>query len=310
MRRRNVVSFWAVVVCLAGSVAAQWEPGDDTPVAGMPASDADSRAGMLEDYRAELDKAYGAYGSTTTLNDADLYPLALARISEVHPLIANDPDDEELIEMFQVCSLYAEAAYVQLQVLGTRAQIASMNHELRNTLSTLAGVQESIIRIESSHATDLKQQLDKEKAKAQALQEEMEKKFNALQSELISVSKTARGTIISMSDILFDIGKASLKPDLKTNLAKIAGILTVYRNVRVLVEGHTDNTGSDEFNQKLSEDRALNVMQYLIEQGVDSSRLRSHGYGETKPVADNETKEGRQKNRRVDLVVMEKKKPQ
>jgi outer membrane protein OmpA-like peptidoglycan-associated protein len=108
-----------------------------------------------------------------------------------------------------------------------------------------------------------------------------------------------------MSDILFDIGKATLTQNLKTNLAKIAGILFVYKEANVIVEGHTDNTGSEAFNQKLSEKRAENVMHYLVKQGIPLERLKAVGYGLTRPVADNATREGRQKNRRVDLVISE-----
>jgi outer membrane protein OmpA-like peptidoglycan-associated protein len=110
-----------------------------------------------------------------------------------------------------------------------------------------------------------------------------------------------------MSDILFKVNKADLTPDLKTSLAKIAGILLVFKTSNVIVEGHTDNQGAAEYNQKLSERRAENVMNFLIEQGVGQDRLTAVGYGLTKPIADNSTKEGRQKNRRVDLIVQEKK---
>jgi len=106
------------------------------------------------------------------------------------------------------------------------------------------------------------------------------------------------------------VGKATLTQDLKTNLAKIAGILTIYKDANVQVEGHTDNVGGEEYNQKLSEKRAENVMQFLINPGgIAATRLTSMGYGFTKPIADNATKEGRQKNRRVDLVIMDKKTP-
>jgi outer membrane protein OmpA-like peptidoglycan-associated protein len=97
-----------------------------------------------------------------------------------------------------------------------------------------------------------------------------------------------------------------LKGDLKTSLAKVAGILSVYQELNVSVEGHTDNTGSEEHNLKLSEQRAQNVLDFLVAQGIEASRLTSKGYGMTLPIADNKTKEGRQKNRRVDLVIKDK----
>ena len=117
------------------------------------------------------------------------------------------------------------------------------------------------------------------------------------------MKKDARGTVISMSYVLFDIGKSTLPCELKTNLAKVAGILLVYRDSQIIVEGHTDNTGSAEFNQTLSEERAYNVKEFLIEIGVDENRLSSVGYGLTRPDASNLTKEGRKLNRRVDIIV-------
>jgi len=203
---------------------------------------------------------------------------------------------------FQIISRYNEYQAFTLQT------------EINKVLTELNKIQEDISTIERSKASMLKSDLDAEKLKAQKLEEEARRmadeanrKFQELQSSLIQVKNDARGTIISMSDILFEVNKADLTADLKTSLAKIAGILLVFKTSNIIVEGHTDNQGSAEYNQKLSERRAENVMNFLIEQGVDDSRLTAIGYGLTKPIADNSTKEGRQKNRRVDLIVQEKK---
>ena len=151
-----------------------------------------------------------------------------------------------------------------------------------------------------------KKALAEERAKAEARQAEAMNKLNELQSKLIQVTKDARGIILSMSDILFDVNKATLKADLKTSLAKVAGILSVYQQFNVSIEGNTDNTGSAEHNMKLSQQRADNVKNFLVEQGIDAGRLTAKGLGMTMPIADNKTKEGRQKNRRVDLVIQDK----
>ncbi|SHK33532.1 OmpA family protein [Fibrobacter sp. UWEL] len=151
-----------------------------------------------------------------------------------------------------------------------------------------------------------KKALAEERAKAEARQAEAMNKLNELQSKMIQVSKDARGIILSMSDILFAVNKADLKQDLKTSLAKVAGILSVYQQFNVSIEGNTDNTGSEEHNMKLSQQRADNVMKFLVDQGIEESRLTAKGLGMTMPIADNATKEGRQKNRRVDLVIQDK----
>ena len=210
--------------------------------------------------------------------------------------------------------------HIQEQIAEVRSGRASnlaedLNAErakLAKTSSAMDSVKDAAAR-EALRAAEAKAREDslskllaEERAKAEARQNEARNKLNDLQSKLIQVTEDARGIILSMSDILFDVDKATLKPDLKTSLAKVAGILSVYQELNVSVEGHTDNTGSAEHNLKLSEQRAKNVLDFLVSQGIEAARLSSKGYGMTVPVADNATKEGRQKNRRVDLVIKDK----
>jgi len=165
-------------------------------------------------------------------------------------------------------------------------------------------------RLEAEQARMAAELAQKEKALAEkdsllAKQKaEADKKLEALRSKTISVYKDARGTILSMSDILFETGKADLKQELKLNLAEIAAILkSLLNDSHIEIEGHTDNRGGEELNQKLSEQRALSVMNYLVERGVDKSKLKSVGYGFSKPMDSNDTDEGRAKNRRVELII-------
>lgn len=187
-----------------------------------------------------------------------------------------------------------------------RVRLAKTNSAMDSAM-TAAAAREALRAEEAKAREDsLNRLLLEERAKAEARQNEAKNKLNELQSKLIQVTEDARGIILSMSDILFDVDKATLKSDLKTSLARVAGILSVYQELHVSVEGHTDNTGSAEHNRKLSEQRAKNVLDFLVAQGIDGSRLVSKGYGMSVPVADNSTKEGRQKNRRVDLVIKDK----
>lgn len=198
------------------------------------------------------------------------------------------------------------ALNLEEDLMAERAKLAQTNSAMDSAMGAAAAREALQAEQAKAREDSLNKLLLEERAKAEARQNEAKNKLNELQSKLIQVTEDARGIILSMSDILFDVDKASLKSDLKTSLARVAGILSVYQELNVSVEGHTDNTGSEEHNLKLSEQRAQNVLQFLVEQGIDAKRLSSKGYGMSKPVADNSTKEGRQKNRRVDLVIKDK----
>lgn len=119
-----------------------------------------------------------------------------------------------------------------------------------------------------------------------------------------TVTRVGEGIKVTFdSGIMFDVNKAHLKQAARDNLVKLAGILNKYPDTEVLLEGHTDNTGSDEYNLTLSRQRSDAVSAYLAKYSVDASRLISQAYGETQPVADNETVEGRQQNRRVEVAI-------
>ncbi len=122
-------------------------------------------------------------------------------------------------------------------------------------------------------------------------------------NNVLATSESARGLIVNMSDVLFDTGKYTLKPDTKISLAKVAGILQSYPGLKLQVEGYTDSVGSDELNQTLSDNRAKAVADFLVSQGVSTGNITATGYGKADPVADNGTAAGRAQNRRVQLVV-------
>jgi outer membrane protein OmpA-like peptidoglycan-associated protein len=147
-----------------------------------------------------------------------------------------------------------------------------------------------------------------ERARQAAAQAEAEKAQLRAQllSQLNSILQTrdsARGLIVNMSDVLFDTGSYTLKPGAREKLAKISGIVLAHPGLSLQIEGHTDSVGGDDFNQQLSERRSESVRDFLAEQGVPASSITARGFGKTQPVASNDTPEGRQRNRRVELVV-------
>ena len=122
-------------------------------------------------------------------------------------------------------------------------------------------------------------------------------------NKILQTRDSARGLIVSMSDVLFDTGKYSLKPGAREKLAKVAGILLAYPGLNIEVGGYTDNVGGDAMNQTLSENRAGSVRDYLVQQGVAANSVTAKGFGNTLAVASNDNASGRQQNRRVELLV-------
>jgi outer membrane protein OmpA-like peptidoglycan-associated protein len=150
-----------------------------------------------------------------------------------------------------------------------------------------------------SAAADSDQQLqqavqDREELRARLLQQ-----FNAI----LATRDTARGLVVNLSDVLFDTGKYTLRLVAREKLAKISGIILVYPDLRLAIEGNTDSVGGDAMNQELSERRAGAVLDYLAKQNIPLASMTSQGFGKTQPVASNDTAEGRQQNRRVEMIV-------
>jgi outer membrane protein OmpA-like peptidoglycan-associated protein len=139
----------------------------------------------------------------------------------------------------------------------------------------------------------------------QAVRDREELRARLLQqfSLILETRDTARGLVVNMSDVLFDSGKFTLRPLAREKLAKISGIVLAYPSLKLAVEGNTDSVGTEAFNQALSEHRAEGVRSYLTQQGIPESSTTATGFGKTRPIASNDTSEGRQQNRRVELVV-------
>jgi outer membrane protein OmpA-like peptidoglycan-associated protein len=139
-------------------------------------------------------------------------------------------------------------------------------------------------------------QADRDRA---ALRDQLRQQLNTI----LETRESARGLIVNLSDVLFDTGSANLKTGTREKLAKVAGILLSHPGLKIQVEGHTDSVGEAGYNQHLSENRAGSVRTYLVDQGIAHDAVGTTGFGETNPVASNTTAEGRQQNRRVELIV-------
>jgi outer membrane protein OmpA-like peptidoglycan-associated protein len=175
------------------------------------------------------------------------------------------------------------------------AQIAAAQSEA-NRLKQENDAQRAASQAELDRAAKAKTQAELEKAELRA---QLLAQFNAI----LQTHDTARGLIVNMSDVLFDTAKYSLRPLAREKLAKVAGIVSGYPGLRLDVEGHTDSVGGDDYNQRLSERRGDAVRDYLTQQGVATSSVTAKGFGKTQPVASNDTAQGRQQNRRVELVI-------
>ena len=149
---------------------------------------------------------------------------------------------------------------------------------------------------EAARARAAAEQAEKERAEAR---EQLRQQLNAV----LETRETARGLIVNLSDVLFDFDKATLRPGAREKLSRIAGILSAHHDLKIEIEGHTDAIGSDDYNQRLSERRAESVRAYLSQQAVADAIVGAVGFGESRPVATNGTAEGRQQNRRVELIV-------
>ncbi len=203
----------------------------------------------------------------------------------------------------------AEEARLRASAEATAATAERQKHEAEVMMASAREAQQSAEAAKMAAIAE-QQKLAAEKSAAVSAREQSEKDAQALRERLrdqlnmiLMTRDTARGLIVSMSDVLFDTNQATLKPGAKEKLAKVSGILLAYPTLHLTLNGYTDSTGSDEYNLTLSEHRADSVRAYLISNGISEASIESHGMGKDNPVATNDTAAGRQQNRRVEMVV-------
>lgn len=227
-----------------------------------------------------------ARAATQTAEDARA--IAVRRIEEER-LAAQRAAAEQARRQAALRSKEAEAA---------RAERASAEQARREaeTLAQRAQADRAAAEAEAARA-----RADAEAARAE--REQMRRRLVQQLGTILETRETARGVIVSIGDVLFDFDRATLRPAARERLAKAAGVLLAYPGLNLRLEGHTDSVGSEAYNMKLSQERAASVRDYLVQQGVAPETVTAAGFGQAQPIATNETAQGRQQNRRVELVV-------
>ena len=196
----------------------------------------------------------------------------------------------------------SDAAMARNDAVDARAATAQAQSDMANNQAVSASAVSAAqadadqSRLAAQQAQLSAQQADTDKATMRA-------KLSEQLNSILQTRNSARGLIVSMSDVLFDTGRYTLKPGAREKLAKVAGILLAYPGLNIEVGGYTDNVGGDAMNQTLSENRAGSVRDYLVQQGVSANSVSARGFGNTLPVTSNDSSAGRQQNRRVELLV-------
>jgi outer membrane protein OmpA-like peptidoglycan-associated protein len=163
--------------------------------------------------------------------------------------------------------------------------------------------------VEATRAAQAKQEAENARRAAQAEAEKAARakaEADQLMRELseLKAQQTERGIVLTIGDVLFATGKADLSPDANKSVARLAEFLKKYPNRNVLIEGHTDSVGKDDYNLALSQKRADSVKAQLVGDGIEAARITTVGYGKKYPVASNDTMAGKAQNRRVDVVIL------
>ena len=200
--------------------------------------------------------------------------------------------------------LQAQSDAAKAQIDAAKAQADMVNNQTASSAAVSAAQSDAAkAQAEAEQSRLVAEQAKQREQQANSDKVAMRAQLSVQLNKILETRDSARGLIVSMSDVLFDTGKYSLKPGAREKLAKVAGILLAYPGLNIEVGGYTDNVGGDALNQKLSENRAYSVRSYLIEQGDVTDSVSAKVFGNSLPVASNDNASGRQENRRVELVV-------
>jgi outer membrane protein OmpA-like peptidoglycan-associated protein len=196
-----------------------------------------------------------------------------------------------------------EAANHAAEQSRMQAEQARLAEQQAQVQAQQQAAQRAQAEAEAERARMAQQSAEQQTQQAQRQAAQMREQIRQQLNSILQTQETARGLIVNLSDVLFATGRYDLKQDAQLKLARVSGILLAHPDLKVQVEGYTDNVGGDAYNQKLSEQRANRVQNFLASQGVPIQNVSAIGYGTSNPVADNSTAAGRQQNRRVEMVV-------
>jgi outer membrane protein OmpA-like peptidoglycan-associated protein len=269
-----------------------WDSDDAQPAATVAPP-----LNRLAKFKSRVEAAHAA--CTTDVKRASLYPMVLNRIDEAAQIITLRPESEESHIAFEKAWYATRASLLQFKQLDMRAREMMLELVVASAIRKLDAVRDSLSDLQAT----LKKPVFDLKAERLAVQDAVEKGLSDLAGSFVKVAKTSRGTVVTVSDLLFDQGQATLKDDFKKSLNRFADIIKTYPDAQIVVEGHTDNVGNDVMNRKLSIDRANSVKLYLVDKGMNPENIVAAGYGSSRPMVSNDSDANRQKNRRVELIV-------
>ncbi len=249
---------------------------------------ADTARAQSDTARAQSDTANAQAASAKTRADAQIQ--------------ADDATRQRELAQSDTARAQSDAAAARSDTAKAQADMAA-NQAASDANQALATAQVTAARSDADQSRQAAQLAQQNENQAVSDKAAMRAQLSEQLNKVLQTRDSARGLIVSMSDVLFDTGKFSLKPGAREKLAKVAGILIAYPTLAIEVGGYTDNVGADVMNQTLSENRAGAVRDYLVQQGVANTSVSVKGFGNASPVASNDNSAGRQENRRVELVV-------
>src|SRR5580765_7729873 len=263
---------------------------------------------ILASATAQLRKAEEAYVQKRDKSTVEtLARETVSTAEEARVMAVKQKVDEDARVQAEKARAQAQAAQADAERMKAEAEKARLEAEAArkdaDAARAAAEQQKQALAVEADKARKAAEESDR--LRQQAEQEKADLRAQLLQqlNTILSTRDTARGLIANMSDVLFKTGSFELLSGARERLAKVSGIVIAHPGLHLEVEGHTDAVGGDEYNQKLSENRARAVRDYLVQQGIADSAIVSRGLGKTQPVATNDTAEGRQASRRVELVL-------